>query len=345
MPILKSMAGTRDPTPQFVAASLAPNEIPVIDLGPFLRGMDAVRRQAATEIGRACRETGFFYIANHEVPAALLEETFVQAARFFAKTPQEKAKIAIEQSPCHRGWFQLGGENLDPAKQVAGDLKEGIKIGRDLLPAHPKVRAMVPLHGPNQWPDEPGFHVAMQDYYEAMERLGRKLLRAFAMVLEIDGDYFDQFLGVPMCTLGPLHYPPQTGQIDEAQLGAGAHSDFGCLTILAQDDHAGLQVLRRDGTWVNAPPIPGTFVVNIGDMMERWTNGVFTSTLHRVINQTGEERYSLPFFFDPDFSARIECIPTCVKPGEAPKYPPTTAGQYLLDKINESFAYHKDKRS
>jgi isopenicillin N synthase-like dioxygenase len=325
-----------------VAARLA--QIPIIDIGPFLRGDAAARLAVAREIGAAAKHIGFFYIVNHGVPDSLVDAVYREAKRFFALPADVKGEIAIEKSACHRGWFMVGGENLDPAKQKhAGDLKEGVKIGRDLGPEHALVRAGTPLHGPNQWPSGlPGWRETMQDYYDAMEALGREMLHAFALALEIRETYFDGWLDAPMTTLGPLHYPPQKGHITEAQLGAGAHTDYGCLTMLAQDDAGGLQVRAKDGTWIDAPPVAGSFVVNIGDMMERWTNGVFTSTLHRVINISGRERYSLPYFFDPDFSAPVVCLDSCR--GDGAKFAPTTAGQHLLDMINASFAYHKEKR-
>jgi isopenicillin N synthase-like dioxygenase len=331
--------------PGLIAARVAIEAIPLIDFAPFLHGDTAARAAIARQIGEACRHIGFFYVVNHGVDPALTDRAFAEAARFFALPTAEKAKIAIERSACHRGYFQVGGENLDPAKQkAAGDLKEGVKIGRDLAPTHPLVVAQTPLHGPNQWPDLPGWRAVMEAYYAAMETLGRELLHAFALALDIPETYFDHWLSAPMTTLGPLHYPPQTGHITEAQIGAGAHTDYGCLTILAQDRNGGLQVRNAAGVWVAAPPVPGSFVVNIGDMMERWTNGVFTSTLHRVINISGRERYSIPFFFDPDFDAEVVCLDTCLAPGGTPKFPPTTAGQHLLDMINASFAYHKEVR-
>jgi isopenicillin N synthase-like dioxygenase len=327
-----------------IAAKLAPERIPIIDIGPFLHGDAPARLAVAETIGAAARKIGFFYIVNHGVEAALVEAVYAEAKRFFALPEAVKAGIAIEKSACHRGWFMVGGENLDPSKQKkAGDLKEGVKIGRDLGPDHPLVQVGTPLHGPNQWPEGlPGWRETMQQYYEAMERLGREMLHAFALALDIPETYFDGWLEAPMTTLGPLHYPPQEGHITEAQLGAGAHTDYGCLTMLAQDDAGGLQVRGKDGTWIDAPPVPGSFVVNIGDMMERWTNGVFTSTLHRVINVSGRERYSLPYFFDPDFSAPVVCLESCL--GDGAKYAPTTAGAHLLEMINASFSYHKGKR-
>ncbi|MDE1907252.1 MAG: isopenicillin N synthase family oxygenase [Rhodospirillales bacterium] len=321
-------------------ASIRLNAIPVIDIGPLLGGDMA----PAEAIGQACRESGFFYIKNHGIPQELINRVYESARRFFALPAEEKEKSAIEHSACHRGWFRIGGENLDPAKQQqAGDLKEGFKIGRDLPLTHPRVQAGLPLHGPNLWPDLPGWRAVMQNYYDRMVELGKTILGAFAVSLGLKRDYFEPWFGIPMTTLGPLHYPPQTGRITEAQLGAGAHTDYGCLTLLHQDSSGGLQVQGLDGRWISAPPIPGTLVVNIGDMMERWTNGVFRSTPHRVINISGQERYSLPFFFDPDFYAPVECLPTCLQPGEMPKYQPTTAGQHLLDKINASFKYHQEK--
>jgi len=329
--------------PSLVAARVSLDEIPVIDFAPFLHGDAPARAAVAEKIGDACRNIGFFYVINHGVPETLVADVYAQSKRFFALPAAQKAEIAIENSLCHRGYFQLGGENLDPARQkTVGDLKEGIKIGRDLPATHKLVAAGTPLHGPNQWPQNlPGWREVMEDYYAAMEFLGRELLHAFALALDIPETYFDRWLDAPMTTLGPLHYPPQRGHITEAQIGAGAHTDYGCLTMLAQDDAGGLQVRNAAGIFIDAPPIPGSFVVNIGDMMERWTNGVFTSTLHRVINISGRERYSIPFFFDPDFYAPVECLTTCL--GDGAKFPPTTAGQHLLDMINASFSYHKEK--
>jgi isopenicillin N synthase-like dioxygenase len=328
------------------ATAVSPEAIPVIDIARLLHGDEAERLAVARRMGAAAQNIGFFYITNHGIPAALIEAVYAGAKDFFALPADQKAEIAIEKSACHRGYFRTGGENLDPEKQPHGDLKEGIKIGRDLPPTHPRVIAGVPLHGPNLWPSGlPGWRETMQAYYQAMEGLGRQMMQGFALALDLPADFFEPFLGEPMATLGPLHYPPQSGRITEAQIGAGAHTDYGCLTMLAQDSAGGLQVRAKDGTWIAAPPVQNSFVVNIGDMLERWSNGVFTSTLHRVVNISGQQRFSLPFFFDPDFDAEVACLPTCLPPGEAPKFAPTTAGLHLLEKINVSFSYHKNKAS
>ncbi|GAB4368905.1 MAG: 2-oxoglutarate and iron-dependent oxygenase domain-containing protein [Kiloniellaceae bacterium] len=324
---------------------IALEEIPVIDFGPFLTGDLAARKAVAERIGHACRNIGFFYLKNHGIADALVARSFAEAKRFFDQPMERKLEIDIEKSACHRGYFKVGGENLDPAKQKeGGDLKEGVKIGRDLAGDHPLVKAGTPLHGPNQWPANlPGWQGAMQSYFDALVGLGKQIMHAFALSLELDECFFDRQLTDPMATLGPLHYPPQRGTITEKQIGAGAHTDFGCLTILAQDMNGGLQVKNAAGAWIDATPIPGTFVINIGDMMARWTNNLFASTLHRVINTSGAERYSIPFFFDPNFSAPVAALPTCTGPDNPPVFPPTTGGQHLLDMINATFDYHRKK--
>jgi isopenicillin N synthase-like dioxygenase len=329
--------------PNLQSQSLPLSAIPVIDVAALKANDLAARQATAEQIGTACREVGFFYIKNHGISEQQVAATFAAARQFFALPLARKQAIAIEQSPCHRGYFALGGENLDPLRQQgAGDLKEGIKIGRDLPPDHPRVQAGTPLHGPNQWPsDWPDWRETMQGYYTACQQLGLRLMRALALALDLPEHYFDAYLREPMATLGPLHYPPQSGSITEAQIGAGAHTDFGCLTLLAQDTSGGLQVRNLAGEWLDAPPIPGTLVVNIGDMLARWTNDQLRSTLHRVINRSGGERYSLPFFYDPEFDTPLACLETCTGPDNPPRYPPTTAGQYLLDRINETFAYHR----
>jgi len=241
--------------PSLAAAKISLTEIPVIDVTEFLHGTPVARAAIARQIGDACRNIGFFYVTGHDVPASLIAETYAEARRFFNLPAAKKAEIAIEHSACHRGYFSTGGENLDPTKQKAGDLKEGIKIGRDLAADHPLVRANTPLHGPNQWPANlPGWRETMTAYYNAMEALGRDMLHAFALALDLPETYFDAWLTSPMTTLGPLHYPPQTGHITEAQIGAGAHTDYGCLTLLAQDESGGLQVRNAAGQWLAAPP-------------------------------------------------------------------------------------------
>lgn len=311
--------------------------LPVVDLaGMPPRGGEA-RARIAAEMDAACRDPGFLLITNHGVPAALFERAFAAARRFFSLPHAEKAAIAIERSPVHRGWFELGRENLDPATQRSGgDLKEGIKIGRDLPDQHRLVRAGIPLHGPNQWPKGiPGFRETWLEYHVRLGALGRELMSCFARALGLPEGHFDPFLDEPMTTAGPLHYPPFTGGGD--RLSAGAHTDYGCLTLLAQHELPGLEVLGRDGRWYGVPVVDGALVVNVGDMLARWTNDRYASTVHRVVNRSARDRYSIPFFYDPNHDTPVACLSSCLAPGESPRHAPTTALAHLQEKIAQAF--------
>lgn len=315
-------------------------EIPVIDLSALLDGSDPAG--VAARIGRAAEEVGFLYVTGHGVPPALVERAFAAAKRFFALSEEQKLALHISRSPLHRGYFPLFEENTDPA--LTADLKEGFDLARDLPADDPEVRAGKPLHGPNLWPDEdlvPGFRAAVEDYFAALRRLAEQLMRGFALALALPPDWFADKIDRPLAQLRLLHYPPQGGHITARTLGCGAHSDYGCLTILAQDAVGGLQLLNAAGEWVDAPPLPGSFVVNLGDQMARWTNGRFAATRHRVINASGRERYSLPFFFDPNYDTLVEVLPACLAPGEAPRFAPVLAGDYLISRYDETFAYRR----
>jgi isopenicillin N synthase-like dioxygenase len=320
-----------------IAAKRVPfSSVPVIDLGP-LRGTDAAaKRSTAAEIGRACEDIGFLYIADHGVPQALIDAIFAEARRYFALPLAAKMRNHIKKSPHYRGYFPLKEEKTDVT--AMGDLKEGFDLMRELGPDDLDVRAGKPLHGPNQWPGGlPGFRDTVLAYYAAMEHLAKTLLRGMALSLDLDEHWFADKTRKPLAYLRLLHYPPQAGQIDEREIGCGAHSDYGCLTILAQDAVGGLQLRNSAGQWIEAPPIPGAFVINLGDQMARWTNERFQATPHRVINRTGRERYSIPFFFDPDYDAVVECLPTCRGPGNPPKHKPITGGEHLLAMLKATF--------
>ncbi len=316
-------------------------EVPVIDLSGFRNGSD--RAAVIDALVSACVEVGFFYVANHGVPSTLVEKTFAETKRFFAQPESIKQRLHIRHSPIHRGYFPAFEENTNP--ELTGDLKEGFDLARDLPVDHPDVLASKPLHGPNVWPDpelSPDFRPTMERYFAEMAGLGRLLLRCFALGLSLPEDWFEDKVDAPLAQLRLLHYPPQAGFIEERTLGCGAHSDYGCLTILAQDEVGGLQLQNAAGNWIEAPPIPHTFIVNIGDQMARWTNGRFAATRHRVINRSGRERYSLPFFFDPNYDTLVEALPSCLAPGEVPRYAPVLAGEYLQSRYDATFQYRKD---
>jgi isopenicillin N synthase-like dioxygenase len=235
----------------------------------------------------------------------------------------------------NRGYVPMKGESLDPTK--APDLKEGYNIGLDLAPDDPEILAKAPLRALNLWPELPGFRDIMLEYYDAMLTLGRTLHTAFATELGLATDFFEDKLQRPLATLRLLHYPPSPPDIEEGQLGAGEHTDYGCVTLLATDEVGGLEVRTRDGAWLSAPYIPDTFVCNIGDCLMRWTNDLYVSTPHRVVNPSGRERYSVPFFLDPDPDAVVACLPGCATDDNPAKYPPIRGDDYLLSRLNPTY--------
>ncbi len=323
---------------ELVGRAVAFQEIPVIDVGPLVDGSDP--EGVAAALGHAAAAVGFVYVSNHGVPAGLRAAMMAEAERFFAQPLEVKDAIHIRHSKVHRGYFPLFEENTDP--DLTADLKEGLDLGRDLGPDAPEVRQGLPLHGPNQWPDGlPRFRDTTQAYFAAMRQLAETLMRGFALALGLAPDFFADKIDRPCASLRLLHYPPQEGHVEARTMGCGAHTDYGCLTILAQDDNGGLQVRNAAGEWIAAPPVPGTFVINLGDQMARWTNGRFQATPHRVINVSGRERYSMPFFFDPNWDALIEALPGTVPEGEAPRFPPVLAGPYLQSRFDDTFAYRK----
>jgi len=316
-------------------------EIPVVDFAPFLSGDPAGKAETAAAIRHACLHAGFFYLKNHGVAAADRDGIFRTAQDFFALPDAVKATASVTQSRHNRGYIEMERENLDPTRQKVGDLKEGFNMGRHVGEADPDHGK--PLRGPNLWPDgADDFRTGMERYWQVILGLAGHLQHAFALALDIEETFFDDKLDRSLSTLRLLHYPPQTGDITQDQIGAGAHTDYGMFTLLLQDDAGGLQVRNVAGDWIEAPPIPDTFVVNIGDTLMRWTNDVFVSNPHRVINAGGGDRYSIPFFHDPNYDADISAIESCVLPGETPKYPPTTGGAYLEGRLNATYAYRQD---
>jgi isopenicillin N synthase-like dioxygenase len=204
-----------------------------------------------------------------------------------------------------------------------------------------------PLQGPNQWPSWlPTFRPAIEAYWRETERVSRAVIRLIAMALGLPETALDRYFDRPTSFLRLLHYPPHPVEATDEQFGAAPHTDYGIITLLAQDTSGGLQVRRRDaddgdGAWIDAEPLPGTFVLNVADMLARWTNDRFVSTPHRVVNRSGGDRYSLPFFFDTAMDAMIECLPTCTGPGNPPRYRPIRYGDYLLDRLNKNYDYRK----
>jgi isopenicillin N synthase-like dioxygenase len=320
--------------------------LPVVDVAPLLAGGPgaAGAPAAAGAISAACREYGFFYVTGHGVPADLLERLHAASRRFFALPPEQKNEIAMERGGrAWRGFFPVGAE-LTSGRP---DLKEGLYFGAELPPDDPRVRAGVPLHGPNLFPRQvPELAPAVLAWMDALTGLGQALMRGIAIGLDLDPDYFAAgYTADPTVLFRIFHYPPADAGAGDAGWGVGEHTDYGLLTLLAQDGSGGLAV-RGPAGWLDVPPLPGTFVCNIGDMLDRLTGGEYRSTLHRVRNTSGRDRLSFPFFFDPAFDAQVPPLPG--RDGRAaggerrwdgqnlPAFT-GTYGEYLLTKVARVF--------
>lgn len=288
--------------------------LPLIDLD---EGCDA---ELAQRIDAALCSAGFFGIQGHGVPDAVVGAVFDANRRFFALPQADKERCHINGWPLKRGFDPIGWQALDLSQPP--DVKESFYLGVEAI-------------GPNQWPHEslvPGFNAACTAYSAAMESLARRLMALFELALALPAGHFNRFMQHPTCTTRLLHYPPQPAQSAQGQIGCGAHTDWGALTLLAQDDAGGLQVQAVDGRWLDVPPVPGAFVVNIGDMMQRWTNDRWPSTVHRVINPFSDrDRWSIAYFFDLDAESRIEPLPSCTRADRPARYGPITAGEHLIE--------------
>jgi isopenicillin N synthase-like dioxygenase len=284
----------------------------------------------AAELGAACRGPGFFLLADHGVDPDLQARVFAQADAFFALPDAQKARVSIRTNPHNRGWGAEGDEALDE-KSGQRDRKQTFNIGLDLAPDDPRVLAGEPFRGVNQWPDLPGFRDAMLAYFDAMLALGVGLLGAVARDLDLPENPFADAFTQSMSNLRLLSYPPATGAAGE--IGAGAHTDYGALTLLMTDGEPGLQIRPRGGGWIDAPHVPGAYVVNIGDALMRWTNDIYASTPHRVLAPRHPRR-SVAFFLEPNPDVVLAALPGTGSPG----YPAIRAADYLRGRLDATYA-------
>jgi isopenicillin N synthase-like dioxygenase len=313
-------------------------DIPVINIAAF--DGDIARLGAA--LGRAARDIGFFCITGHGVASSLVDAVFAQSKQFFAQELAAKNAFSIRHSPHNRGYVALGEERLDASKP--GDVKAAFNIGLDLPRDHPEVLAGKPFRGVNVWPDAavmPEFRAMMLSYFDACHRLGIRLHRALTHDLGVSDNFFDDKLDQPLATLRLLHYPPRSERFEAGQIGAGEHTDYGNITLLATDDSGGLEVRTRSGDWIAPPAIPSALICNIGDCLMRWTNDFYVSTPHRVVNPVGRERYSIAFFLDPNPDALVECLPSCVSSDRPARYAPTTGAAYLKSRLDATYSHRK----
>jgi len=316
--------------------------VPVIDVAP-LSGGPADRRVVARAIGRACEDIGFFTIVGHGVDATLVRRMYEVSRAFFDLPVEDKQRVRRPRPEQSRGYIGLGEENLSyGVGRDTTDLKEFFAIGPIDVPDEPyyHTAAAYPSFAPNVWPERPGeLRAIYTDYYRAMERLAARLMRACALALELPEDFFHDKIDRHISGVRVINYPDQPEAPATGQLRAGAHSDYGALTILkAENVPGGLEVLNRAGEWVPVAPVADSFVINLGDLMMHWTNDRWISTLHRVANPPpdvalGSRRQSIVFFYQPNYDALIECLPGCSGPGSPPKYPPVTSGEHRLRKF------------
>jgi isopenicillin N synthase-like dioxygenase len=318
-------------------------DVPVVDIGPLVTGAGDAGA-VAQRLDVACREVGFFYVVGHGLDPELSARLDGLSRAFFDLPEEEKAEIAMARGGrAWRGWFPVGGELTSGVP----DLKEGIYLGAELGPDHPRVRDGTPLHGPNLFPRRPTeFRDVVLAYVGELTRIGQAVLAGIARGLGLAPEWFARHLtDDPLVLFRIFHYPPAAGGTDD-QWGVGEHTDYGLLTLLAQDANGGLQVRGPDG-WLDADPIPGSFVCNLGDMLERLTGGIYRSTPHRVRNASGAERLSFPFFLDPSWDAVVDRLPIVERPrGEdaAERWDRTsvhgftgTYGSYVLGKVAKVF--------
>ncbi len=304
--------------------------IPIIDLGPYLAAEPGAIDRAAAELRRALTEIGFYFIVNHGVPRAQIRDIFHQAARFHAQPLDRKMEVRIDKH--NVGYLPMRGDTLRTSTVQAvtkPNLNEALFVARDLAPDHPDVVADRRFRSANQWPaDLPGFRASVVAYCETMERLAQRLVRLYARALDLPVEYFDAPFGEPQYKLRMTHYPPQPAATDD-EFGIAPHTDTSFLTLLAPNDVPGLSIRTQDGQWIDAPALPDAYLVNGGQMLQRWTNDVCLATPHRAVNRSGGERYALAFFCDSTIDWPIAAVPTTVGPDKPPKYPTTWYTDYM----------------
>ena len=312
-------------------------DIAVIDLGPFLAGKPGALEAAGREMARASESLGFFFIRNHGVPEALVDRVFAETERFHSLPLEEKMKVKLT-SRALIGYLPLGGQTQRTsiyAKSRHPDSSASFYMKEEFAPGHPDRLARKPWVYENLWPTNlPGFRETLIEYFEALDALGRKLLEVQAVSLDLPKEYFlrHEAFKPASATLRLLMYPPRDADKDD-QFGIGPHTDYGHLTILAQARQPGLQILSPEDEWIEAPALPGHFLVNNGDLLRRWTNDRIRSAPHRVINRSGEVRYSIPYFFGMRPDVRLECLPSCTSAANPPRHPPQSWGDFL-EEIN-----------
>jgi len=341
MNILRALAvkDVEEATRDIPVIDFSPAFGPGLDIGPDPAALDAV----AAQVRRACERVGFFYLAGHGVPDAVVDAAFAASREFHALPPEEKMKLSLNEN--NIGYLPVN-QSIQKAstvhKATRPNFNESFFISHDRAADHPDVLAGTPLRGRNQWPQgHAAMRAAMVTYFETLDAVGARMLPVLARALGMPAGHFAPFFaGEAHVNLRFLHYPPQDVADDE-QFGQGPHTDNSFITILARMEVPGLAVRLPSGEWLAPPVIPGTFLVNLGNMMKRWSNDRFLSTPHAVLNDSGTDRYSIAFFYSPTPSAVIECLPSCMGPDDPPRYSPAVYGDLVVAFYSANYLHQK----
>ncbi|MCH9673052.1 MAG: isopenicillin N synthase family oxygenase [Gammaproteobacteria bacterium] len=318
-------------------------QIPILDLGPYFAGREGALVKLGAEMRAASEGVGFFYVTGHGVDDALIEAAFAESKRFHALPIEEKSRLAIDMN--NIGYMAMNASmqrHSTVHRNSRPNQNASLFVSYDRDPEDPDVVAGTPLRGANHWPDLPGFRETVMAYFWAMHGLGQRLGAVFAVALDLPEDYFSPLFGdEPFANLRLLHYPPTQDVADNA-FGAAPHTDNGFMTLLAREPGVpGLAVRFPDGSWVSPPVIPGTFLVNLGNTLRRWTNDRFVATPHGVVNDAEADRYTLAYFHSVNPGTMIECLPTCQDDANKAKYDPAQYRDLILEFYNANYFHRK----
>lgn len=316
--------------------------IPILDLRLLASPAATERDRAARDLVSACADPGSFYVVHHGIPKRVIEDAFRVSRLFFARPDAEKMTIHARKCPPYRGYVRVqerkrGSAALLDEGTEAGDLKENLDLAPSLPANDPAVRPGNPFYGPNVWPKQPrAFRRTIETYRAALDDLAVRLIAGIATGLGVDERFLIKAFERPLNRMKIIHYPPPAAGASVPE-GVGAHSDYSCFTILAQDDVGGLEILDKAGKAMPCPPLAGSLFVNVGDQLARWTNDRFWPTVHRVLNSARRDRYSIAYFVHPSFDAVMSCLPPCVSADNPARYPSITAGADLLDRLRGAY--------
>ena len=315
--------------------------LPLIDISGFIAGDPKSQRRAGEEVVEACQDKGFFYVFGHGIEQQLFLDAREQALAFFHSPASVKSAVHISRFPHHRGY--VGHNEVAPDPEKGGDVREAFKVAWDLPEDDPDYLAGITMYGPNVWPKElPEFRASVYAVYLAYQALSDNIFSLFATGLGLPGDYFRPMTDKPASIMNVNYYPDTEPGNPEQASGVGAHCDYEAFAMLWQDSVGGLQIESPLGGWEDVEPVECALVINIGDLMQHWTNDRFRATRHRVVNKSGRERVSFACFGNTSYHAIIECIAACCDAENPAKYAPVTAGDYLMDAVKRTYAYAQD---